>query len=87
MDYDPKNKTRFAHLTNNALVDKFKNSPKKTKADKSNSQSPTKLRNRSQSKDKSDNNVSESDEEGGDGSGSDEDPDNIWSSDEFAEHL
>ena len=87
MDYDPKNKTKFAHLTNNALVAKYQNSPqgKKKNAEGGGSQSPSKIRHRSVSK--SANGGSESEDDEGDGSGSDEDPENIWSCDDFAEHL
>jgi len=34
MDYDPKNKIQFAHLTNNCLVKKYANSGIKEKIDK-----------------------------------------------------
>lgn len=88
MDYDPKNKIRFAHLTNNCLVKKFQkldqSSPLKNggKQNKDDSASTSKKTNHTTENYEEDQTESEEDDVS-DG----EEPDSIWSNDDFSRHL
>lgn len=41
LDYDIKNKSRLAHLTNNCIVSEFKNSPQKSKKSEKKNREPS----------------------------------------------
>lgn len=76
IDYDIKNKSRLAHLTNNCIIKEFNNSPAKAK----------KAENRlslKKNREPSPNNEGFGEE----GDEMDEDPENIWSNDEFKDYM
>ena len=84
MDYDPKNRMNFAHLTNNCLIKKYENSGIKEKKEKEHQKKVNNKQNQNQKEAMVDENGSQ------DSDGCDEDdydPENIWSSDDFNNYL
>ena len=103
MDYDPKNKIQFAHLTNNCLVKKYNNSAVKgridrereakksspKKADKEASPGKESPGVKSPGKESPTKDYDSADNMSGSEASDDDDldPENIWSLEDFSNHL